>query len=160
MDEFYGISELYFYAPERRRYRAEVWFDEGTEVDVLVHNITLDDVLTGTVRRPTKKKGMSMYLPGAEESIRKSIWQYDRALREGKLKERLKPIPKEERWRRDAIIWFGLPHPNQQLATTNDTGHRRPFTYGVGGRTMEEIEEEYGKWEYLYPAKPGDLSCH
>jgi len=55
-DEFYDVADVYFQALEKRAYRMELQVDRGSEVDLLVHNITLDDVLAGTVRRAIKTR--------------------------------------------------------------------------------------------------------
>ena len=58
-DEFYSVAELYFNAPGpgKRSFQAELTVDHGSQADLLVHNVTLDDVLAGAVRRPIKRHG-------------------------------------------------------------------------------------------------------
>lgn len=164
-DEFYGIADMYFYAPAKRRYEAELWLDEGSQVDVLVHNISLDAVLAGTARRAVKKRGLTMHLPADIAKVKKSVWRYERAKkkeaarrerleRQGKPEPPAKEIAKDERWARDAALWQGLPHPNHQGAR-NKLGRRgkAPYVLGVGAKSLEEIEAEHGKWETVYPQK-------
>jgi len=57
VDQFYSIAEFYFHALEKRRYTAELCVDDGSKVELLVHNLTLDDALAGTLRQPVKRPG-------------------------------------------------------------------------------------------------------
>jgi hypothetical protein len=183
VDEFYSIAEFYFHAPQRRQYRAEVWFDEGTQVDLLVHGISLDDVLAGTDRRAAKKRGCSMLTPQeiAEKKEHVSpdlLWAryVERAQREKRQRERLGPLDPKDRWERDAAVWRSLPGPNYQPAYTElgfDVGYGAKFTFGVSGKNLGqyqydektrqrrwvpgEIEQQHGAWEVVPHNRNMDL---
>jgi hypothetical protein len=56
VDEFYNVGTFYFHALTKRNYKAEVAVETGSQTALLVHDISLDDVLAGTVRRAIKTK--------------------------------------------------------------------------------------------------------
>ena len=136
-DEFYSVCEFYFHAPEKRAYTAELWMDAGSEVDLLVHNLSLDDVLAGAERKALKQKST---LPNSSPKPAASKYSA------------------EERLARDAAIWNYLPPINHQ-----GSGHswrQASFTaifpegvvFGAGNLTRPEIIQKHGPW-----AAPGDL---
>jgi hypothetical protein len=55
-DQFYSVAEIYFHAPQKRRYEAKLWVDDGSAVDLLIHNVELHDVLAGRIRSAIKKR--------------------------------------------------------------------------------------------------------
>jgi len=46
-DDFYSVAEIYFHASAKQAYRGKVYVDNGSEVELLVRNITLDNGLAG-----------------------------------------------------------------------------------------------------------------
>ena len=56
VDEFYVVAEFYFNAPAARTYQATLNVDEGSLVDLLVHNVELHDALIGYEQRAIKTK--------------------------------------------------------------------------------------------------------
>jgi len=138
-DEFYSVCEFYFHAPRRRQYRAELWLAEGSEVDLLVHNLSLDDVLAGATRQATKK---SVYLhSGRPAAIQES--KYDRGTRMA----------------RDAAIWNYLPPLNHQgsgnsfrQASFNSIFHP-DVAFGAEQNDRQAVQQEHGAWR----APPGLL---
>ncbi|MBM4042293.1 MAG: hypothetical protein FJ290_27685 [Planctomycetes bacterium] len=137
-DEFYSIAEIYFHADERRSYRAEVAVDEGSGVEMLLHEISLDDALAGVALRAIKSRKT---LPEAGPPAPAN----------------LEP-PKEQRLARDAEIWNAFPRVNAQAFGHGWMGGdehtlRRNVTIGVPGKTPREIADEFGDWQ---PAK-GDV---
>jgi len=141
-DEFYSVAEFHFHAPARRSYRAEIVLDRGSAVDLLVHNVSLDDVLAGTVRRALKTKTtLASACPAAKAAL---------AERQKKGHKIPPPLTAEERMAKDAAIWNGLPPVNTQGST---------FVVGHGGYgsvpgvragsdklTGEQILAEFGPW--------------
>lgn len=130
-DEFYSVCEFYFHAPEKRTYAAELWMDAGSETDLLVHNISVDDVLAGTDRRAIKKAPRQ---PGVKPAAAPSRYSA------------------EDRLARDEAIWRYLPPVNHQ-----GTGHpwrQASFTaifpdgveLGAGDRSKAAVEKEHGAW--------------
>ncbi|NLC57689.1 MAG: hypothetical protein GX774_12690 [Armatimonadetes bacterium] len=130
VDDFYSVAEIYFHAPARRRYQAELFVDRGSTVDLLLHNVTLDDVLAGTVRRPLKQRTtLHAEQPLGKERI-PSL-------------ERLPSLSAQERLARDAALWRWLPPINAQGAWL-DLNVEVP---GVAQGTGDPREAEYGSWE-------------
>lgn len=133
VDQFYSIAEIYFHAPERRSFQAELYVDEGTDVALLVHNITLDDVLAGTVREAIKARPVIFAPPKNLSFISKYLT--------------------EERLARDAELWRGLPPLNTQSAGgfwATATHYQSPedvVRFGMNGMSVSEIEQKYGKWK-------------
>jgi hypothetical protein len=136
VDEFYSLAEIYFRAPQKRHIQAELWVDDGSAVDVLVHNISLDDALAGSIRAPIKTRQV-LAPPRAATGVSK--------------------YSPEDRLRRDAAIWNAMPPVNAQ-------GGGLPFRqasyhiiypentqFGAAGKTREQIESEFGKWEMAEP---------
>jgi len=138
-DEFYSVAELYFNAPARRRYRARLWVDQGSEVDLLVHNISLDDVLAGATRKAVKKR-VSL-APDAK--------------RPTPTNPRYTP---EERQARDAAIWNYLPPLNHQGSgnTFRQASYNAIFhpdvRFGADGMDRAEVEKKFGAWKPPFSA--------
>jgi len=151
-DEFYSVAELYFHAPQQRTYRAEVTLDEGTQTDLLVHNVSVDDVLAGCQRRAVKQR-QTMQSPRQTALLEKSWpiiqWQRDRQADERSKKPRPQPTA-EDRLARDARIWLALPHPNQQGAETRNSPGEQPYRAkllsGQPGVSPEQFEAQHGAW--------------
>lgn len=135
VDDFYSVAEFTFHAVERRAFSAELFVDEGSTVDLLLHNVTLDDVLAGTTRRAIKT---STTLASPETL---------RALKESGRERRRdeKPFTAEERAARDEAIWKWLPPINAQggWLDFNVPGAAQ----GTGDKAEPEIVAEWGKWE-------------
>lgn len=144
VDEFYSVAEIYFHAPETRQYSARITVGRGSEVPLLVHNITLDDVLAGYHRSAIKSRSV---FPG-------SAPVFDRA----------PAMTREERLDRDATIWENFPPVNAQGSMTmymagDEHSFRRNVFRGADGRSEEEINQEFGAWtapgNYNDPATRG-----
>ncbi len=130
-DEFYSVCEFYFHAPEKRRYRAEVWMDAASETELLVRNISLDDVLAGAERAAIKTRPTS-----AAPAPKRQPAKYT----------------PEDRLARDEALWNYLPPPNHQ-GSGNSWKQAAYFaifpdgvTFGAGDKTRAEIEQEHGAW--------------
>lgn len=131
-DEFYSIAEIYFHADEKRRFTAEIAVDEGSGVEMLLHEISLDDALAGVERRAIKARRT---LPEAAAPAPAN----------------LEP-PKDQRLARDAEIWLAFPRVNAQAFGHGWMGGdehvlRRNVTIGVPGKTPQEIAAEFGDWQ-------------
>jgi len=134
VDEFYSVAEIYFHAPATRRYRAKVWVDEGSRTDLLVHNISLDDVLAGCTRRALKKRAV-----WPDRKRRKLHPDFAR-------RWKLDDTP-EERWRRDRDIWFAFPPTNCHPRHDDFSSYaKRSVRTGVAGKDRAAIEKEHGAW--------------
>lgn len=139
VDEFFSVSEIFFHAPRKRNYSVELLVDDGSVVDLLIHNIELHDVLAGSVQRPIKTRST---LTTPEQRI---------VLREASAKKGdYKPKPSleaEERLKQDAAIWNSYPRTNYQSATNFMTYGVDPRLTGAAGKTRKEIQEESGVWQ-------------
>lgn len=130
-DEFYSVCEFYVHAPERRRYRAKLWVDKGSQRDLLVRNISLDDVLAG-VTRAAVKKTVTGNPPKPKASAR--------------------IFPPEDRLARDAAIWNYLPPLNHQGSGNSfrQASYQAIFhpnvTLGANGKGRTAVNEELGAW--------------
>ena len=129
-DEFYSVAEIYFHAPRKRTYCAGVTVDRESEVALLVHTVSLDDALAGTLRRPIKKRSIN----GPVEVDRKSR------------------LSREARLSRDDRIWHSFPPLNLQpsgspFAQSGHHGHfPREVTFGAEGKDPQDIQARYGAW--------------
>ena len=125
-DEFYDVADVYFRADEERSYQMNVRIGEGSEVDLLVHNISLDDVLAGCVRRPLKT--------GTLHPCKASFTQ-----------TRDDTVPE-----RDHQIWHGFPPLNYQAGRFDPggPGGTPGVEPGTNEMTRQEIEEEFGAWKH------------
>jgi hypothetical protein len=146
-DQFYSVAEFYFHAPAPRRYRAELAVDRGSTVDLLVHNVSLDDVLAGTLRQPIKHR----------PTIASSARPAGQTASPGR--KPVEPLAREDRLRRDAAIWNGFPPLNAQASELR-VGHGgygsiRGVRAGSAELTGEQIEQQYGRW--VPPQQAGDL---
>lgn len=130
VDEFYGIGEVFFYAHERRAFQATLAVGAGSKVDLLVHNISLDDVLAGHVRGALKTQ---VNLPQAPLGTGKHT-----------------TMTPEERLARDAAIWENFPPVNAQGAMLGTGGDEHTFrpnvSQGTADKTLEELNKEFGAW--------------
>lgn len=139
VDEFYSVAELYFHAPERRVYAAEVFVDKASGVDLLVHHVSLDDVMAGTVPRAIKTRRTLTtdedlaQIRSAPSSAAKLVAQYP-------------AYSPEQRLARDEAIWRWLPPLNRQGLFVH-LPLPRGVIQGVADQTLEQIEAEFGKWE-------------
>jgi hypothetical protein len=140
-DDFYSVVELYFNAPEARHYTADLTLDQGSKAELLVHNISLDDVLAGSVRRPIKQK-VTLTTPEEVQAIKEQF----RGTNADTLISSLKPLSSAERLARDEALWKWLPPINVQGSWLNNNP---VFTIveGSADKTSKEIEDEFGKWE-------------
>jgi hypothetical protein len=146
-EDFCSVAEIYFHAPAQRGYEAELQVDPGSTIDLLVHNITLDDALAGAVRKPIKKR-MTMHTAQDIADIKATLGErYQKALASWN------PLSPEERLARDQAIWNWMPPINSQGGGQLS---------GVGQESAKQIEEQYGKWEFVGgewgPILPG-LGC-
>jgi hypothetical protein len=131
LDEFYSTAEFYFHATEKRHYTLKIQVDRGSEAELLVHNITLDDVLAGYMRCAIKTKRT---LNPTQVTDKKAWKQTSRT---------------EERMKRDAEIWNAFPHINAQPYATpfGDMDHNFGGGWpGFGEKLAKEIVAEHGNW--------------
>ena len=134
VDQFYSVAEIYFHTPEKRTCAATVEVDEGSLVELLVHNIELHDVLAGRVRRPIKQR-MTLNDPAGAGAPAPP----------GNEEER------QARWTRDAALWNRFLPLNAQPGiiygmSSNDSKGNWP-RLGAGGREPQAIKAEYGAWK-------------
>jgi hypothetical protein len=124
--------------------------DRGSTVDLLVHNVSLDDALAGTLRRGIKSRATIADAKAAAQAAAAE------ALRGGR--PAAEPLNEEERLRRDAVIWKGFPPLNAQGSSIR-VGHSgygsiRGVRAGSDKLTGEEIIERYGSWVSPQQAGP------
>lgn len=151
-DEFYSVAEFYFHAPEKRAYRAEVRVDRGSAVDLLLHNVSLDDVLAGVERRAIKTRTTLASAEPLAEAARQQQRQQGQQPAE--------PLSAEQRRRRDEAIWQGFPPTNAQ-GSEFEVGRSGYGTVpgvraGCDTRTGEQIVDQYGAW--TAPARQQDIA--
>ena len=136
-DEFFPVAELYFHAPVKRRYQATLQMDARSAVDLLVHNITLDDALAGTVRRAIKTR------PTLDPEMKPRMPTPSK-------------LPPEERLARDAALWNGFPPLNVNSGGIPYKASQPILFYpselplGTPQMAQAEIETALGKWQGLY----------
>lgn len=178
-DEFYSVSELYFHATEKRRYQAEMTIDEGSQVELLVHNIDLHDALAGIEVRAIKTRS-TLFTPGERELLRKK--HLDRLKSGGQTYEwwnlpsqdilRTFQFTPEQRLARDAAIWNSFPRINTQMGgmysekygdgIRMQSGLAPTVRIGFGGMEESDIYNGQGEWKnVLHPVYGfrGDLEA-
>lgn len=131
-DELYSMCELFFHAPANREYRAELTVAEGSEVTLLVHNISLDDALAGTTRRAVKTRA-TMVPERAAAVLAKSA-----------KKRQPLAVLSEDRELRDAWLWDSFPPPNRQ----GNRPYRLPGSLRQGTLTEDgkQLAAKHGSW--------------
>lgn len=133
VDDFYSVAELYFHAVEPRHFQAELYVDRGSTVDLLVHNISLDDVLAGSQWRPIKTR-RTLYDDEAIAQLRRSAPAgLDAAVR------RVPSYTPEQRRRRDEAIWKWTPPINAQGMFGGSDG--------AAARSAQQSARANGVWE-------------
>jgi hypothetical protein len=135
VDEFYSVAEIYFHAPAKHPYRAALWVDSGSTLELLVHNVTLDDVLAGTIRRALKTK-TTLHEPAAQ-AIRENLADPQR-----RTSTETPTLTPQERLARDEAIWKWLPPLNAQ-------GQWLDMNVPIPGVTYQHPKDdgESGAWE-------------
>jgi hypothetical protein len=151
-DEFYSVAEFYFHAVTRRAYRAEVSVDSGSAVDLLLHNISLDDALAGVLRQAIKTRTTLRSAEPAAEAARKELAQ--------KGQKPAPPLSADERAQRDAAIWNGFPPVNSQgsefAVGRSGYGTVSGVRAGGDGLSGEQIVEQHGVW--VPPTRAQDVA--
>ena len=141
-DEFYSVAEFYFHATARRRFEAELWVDKGSTVDLLVHNVSLDDMLAGTVRRAVKTR-QTLVTPEELALVREGLPGKER-----QAIEKQTACTPEERLARDEAIWNWLPPINAQgYGLLNNQAGASFVAQGTADKSIEEINAQHGEWE-------------
>jgi len=158
-DEFYSVAEFYFHAPAKRTYRAKLWVLPGSRVDLLVHNVTLDDALAGIELRPVKKR-MTLTSAAERAALRlKKIADLERRMR-GRKYVPPAPRPLEEQWARDEVLWHLWPGLNAQPGALfgANRGYQPDLVFGVGGKpgpnapaAQDEPAARWGRWTHPWP---------
>jgi len=149
-EQFYSVAEFYFHAPARRHYRAELAVDRGSTVDLLVHNVSLDDALAGTRREAIKTRTSGVSAVEAAAAGRTEMEQQGREI----------PVPltPEARMARDAVIWLRFPPLNSQGSSIRPGhggyGSIRGVVAGSDELTGDQIVERYGDWSAPRDANP------
>ena len=137
-DNFYCVAEMFFHAPVKRAYRPEVSIADGSEIALLVHNISIDDCLAGHARRAIKTRttlaGNRAALPALEQK-RQTPGPIQKG---GNQKQYLA----EERLARDAWMWQSFPKDNAQAESHGGNGWPKAIKYGP-----PEDLTEYGQWK-------------
>lgn len=149
-DQFYSVAEFYFHAVARRHYRAELSVDRGSTVDLLVHNVSLDDVLAGTVRRAIKTRTtIAAATPAAKAAL---------AAHKTSGRSAADPLSDEQRLARDAAIWMRFPPINSQgshlRAGHGGYGSIQGVTAGSDKLDGSRIQQQYGGWVPWDEAQP------
>jgi hypothetical protein len=146
VDELFSVSEVYFHAPQKRHYTAELFVDAGSRVELLVHNIELHDVLTGSVRRAIKTRA-TFTTPQERAALREAT-----AKKEPRTPR--KALTVDARLQQDAAIWNSYPRINYQSTTTFMQYGVADRITGAAGKNRKEIEAEYGAWRAAPLSKP------
>jgi len=148
VNEFYSMCEMFFNAPAARLYRISLAVHPDSEVDLLVRNVSLDDALSGAVRRAIKTR-MTMHKPDQT------------GLGKTPQRPRFPDMLAEEREVRDAWLWQCFPPANAQIGRW-EYQMPRQIRDGVPGKTDKEIVPEFGSWAGAirlgrpFPATPAD----
>lgn len=153
VDDFESVAELYFHAPEKRAYKAELFVDEGSQVPLLVWGVELHDILAGLKVEGLKTRAT---LCTAEERDRLRVQFKDAATvpgigNSGLIHEKpgTPPLTPEQRLARDAALWNTWIPLNAQPCTpaVNQKTAIQGLAPGVGDMSPDAIETKFGKWE-------------
>lgn len=128
-EEFYDVADVYFHVPLERACRATIQSDAASQVDLLVHNLSLDDALAGTLRRPIKTRAIETLKPGVQPSVPK--------------------IAGEARLARDADLWNSYVPPNALAGTLANYQYDAipGVVIGTDTKLGKDIEAEFGVWK-------------
>jgi len=113
--------------------------DPISQVDLLAHDICLDDVLAGADRRALKTKRSLTLTAEEAEATKDSIAQIK--------PDKAPPFTPEERLERDAALWNFLPPLNAAVSRINIPMIAEGVRPGAKGKSMEELDAEFGTWE-------------
>lgn len=135
-DEFFSLGEFYFHAPAERRYEVELSVDKESGVALLVHNVALDNVLSGIARRPVK----------TDITLNAHLKAKLHELMANPVNKRFPGMLAEERERRDAWLWESMPRINSQA----NRPYNLPKTVAQGTDKLdsEKIQQEFGAWNH------------
>jgi len=134
-DAFYSMCELFFNVPATRRISVQIEVAEGSRVDLLVHNVSLDDCLAGVERRAVK----------TGTRFHKNIVRLEAIRQKRPDPRRRRPdLLAEERDLRDRWLWESFPPPNAQ----GNRPYRFPRTVREGTDKLDkrEVARQYGTW--------------
>lgn len=135
--DFYSVAEIYFQAPQKRKYTAKLWVDQGSTVPLLVRTVSLDNALAGCDFRAIKTK--TMLGPKHPRGTSK--------------------LKADERLARDRQIWRAFPHINSQgagglsrnPASTHVSFHNANAMWGAEGKPLAEVSKAHGSWTLASP---------
>lgn len=139
------IARIYFHAPEQRDYRGELTLSHGTKVKgVHIDFVELRNPLGETKFAPIKK-GRHLFENREIGTMRLA------AAKEGKLPGpiRPRPLPDEERRKRDGIIWLQSIMPiNANPAQIYGPSFRgNPLLTKIFNEAPGKLGKPIGKWE-------------
>jgi len=139
VDEFYSIAEFTFNTPEARAYTATLWLDPESEVELLVHNVSLDDNLAGVARRAIKTR-MTMH----------AIRDTGLAVDPTSVKQKDRHLLAGERDVRDQWLWNCFPPMNAQQGSGE---YRLPeeIVQAPGPRPEGSLQGPIGSWAGVLP---------
>jgi hypothetical protein len=139
-EEFYDVADVYFQVQEERDCRVTLQSDAASEVDLLLHNVTLDDALAGTVRRPIKTRAIETLKSGITSAVPK--------------------IAGEARLARDANLWNSYVPLNALGGSISAGGYASIAGVSTGTETLtgKEIEDAHGAW--TLSEEPGVLMAN
>jgi hypothetical protein len=138
-DDFFSVAEIYFHAPAKRRYAVELWVDRGSQVELLVHSLTLDDVMAGVRAGPWKQRRSLV----TDEELAQLKGSYSRE--EQAAEAAIPKLTPEERLARDVRLWNWLPPLNAQ--GSDFEFFAEDYAPGTADKPLAEIETDFGKWE-------------
>lgn len=140
-DQFYSIMEFYFHAPEKRAYQVKLTVDPQSKIEILVHNVSFDDVLSGFIRRPIKTQA---YRPLPKKVLERYTAWLKTIQAAPEKRDKIAAI--------DDIVWQGFPRLNTHHNISISPG-TQPFPdltshvhYGAAGKTWDQLRKEVGSW--------------
>lgn len=144
VDQFYSIMEFYFHALKKKEYKIKLSVDPKSKINILVHNVSFDDVLVGFVKKSIKKRANNP-LPAA---VKKKYLAWIAEIKNN-------PEKLAELQKLDDITWNGFPRINYQYnlmlkpaaSAQSFVGLNKKARYGFDGKTYKEIWEQYGRWQ-------------
>jgi hypothetical protein len=139
VEEMYSVEEFFFHAVEKKQYNAQFTIAVGSEVDLLIGEVTLDDALAGTTRRAIKRE-QTLTTPEDVETLRANSPDTGK-----ELTNHIASVKALNRLRRDEAIF--THRPPVQLNIFSRSFADAEFEDTAPELRSNAFAKEHGKWE-------------